>query len=38
MPRPDHPQSYYDDIKDKFKQARDVRLDYRPPGYRAIYF
>jgi cation diffusion facilitator CzcD-associated flavoprotein CzcO len=32
MPRPDHPQSYYDDIKDKFKQARDVRLDYRPPG------
>jgi len=32
MPRPDHPQSYYDDIKGKFKQARDVRLDYRPPG------
>ena len=32
MPRPDHPQSYFDDIKDKFKQARDVRLDYRPPG------
>ena len=32
MPRPDHPQSYYDDIKGKFKQARDVRLDHRPPG------
>ena len=32
MPRPNHPQEYYDEIKDKFREARDVRLNYRPPG------
>ncbi len=32
MPRSSKPQSYYDDIKKKFKEERDVRLGYRPPG------
>ncbi len=26
------PQTYYDDIKDRFAEARDVRLKYRPQG------
>jgi cation diffusion facilitator CzcD-associated flavoprotein CzcO len=26
------PQSYYDDIKERFAQARDLRLKYRPEG------
>ena len=26
------PQSYYDEIKDRFAQARDLRLKYRPQG------
>src|SRR5579871_2036260 len=26
------PQSYYDDIKNKFAEARDLRLKYRPEG------
>jgi cation diffusion facilitator CzcD-associated flavoprotein CzcO len=26
------PQSYYDDIKEKFAEARDLRLKYRPEG------
>ena len=26
------PQSYYDDIKERFAQERDLRLGYRPPG------
>ena len=25
-------QSYYDEIKNKFKEERDLRLDFRPPG------
>jgi cation diffusion facilitator CzcD-associated flavoprotein CzcO len=32
MPKPRHSQDYYDDIKEKFKSARDLRMDYRPPG------
>ena len=32
MPRTSRPQSYYDDIKTKFKEERDKRLTYRPPG------
>ncbi len=32
MPRPKQPQSYYDDIKDKFQEERNLRLLYRPPG------
>ena len=32
MPRTSKPQSYYDDIKTKFKEERDKRLTYRPPG------
>ena len=27
-----HPQSYYDDIKSRFAEARDLRLKYRPEG------
>jgi cation diffusion facilitator CzcD-associated flavoprotein CzcO len=27
-----HPQEYYDAIKQKFSEERDVRLDYRPEG------
>ncbi len=27
-----HPQEYYDAIKQKFAEERDVRLDYRPEG------
>jgi len=26
------PQSYYDDIKQRFAEERDLRLSYRPPG------
>lgn len=26
------PQSFYDEVKQKFAAARDVRLDHRPPG------
>jgi len=26
------PQSYYDDIKEKFAEERDLRLNYRPEG------
>ena len=32
MPREKKPQTYYDDIKEKFAQERDVRLSYRPQG------
>lgn len=32
MPRPKQPQSYYEDIKDKFREERNLRLLYRPPG------
>ena len=32
MTRPQRPQQYYDQIKDKFREERDLRLDYRPPG------
>ncbi len=32
MPREKKPQSYYDDIKKKFAEERDLRLAYRPEG------
>lgn len=32
MPRPERPQSYYDEIKQKFREERNLRLDFRPPG------
>ena len=32
MARPERPQSYYDEIKEKFSEQREVRLKYRPPG------
>ena len=32
MPKTPRPQSYYDDIKQKFAEAREVRLGYRPEG------
>lgn len=32
MARSKRPQQYYDQIKDKFREERDLRLDYRPPG------
>ncbi len=32
MPREKRPQSYYDDIKKKFAEERDLRLGYRPEG------
>ena len=32
MPREKKPQSYYDDIKRKFAEERDLRLGYRPEG------
>jgi cation diffusion facilitator CzcD-associated flavoprotein CzcO len=32
MPRPQRPDSYYDDIKRKFAEERDLRLAYRPEG------
>ena len=32
MPENDKPTSYYDEIKKKFKQERDVRIAYRPEG------
>src|SRR5206468_4472077 len=31
-PPTDKPQSYYDDIKRKFAEERDLRLGYRPEG------
>jgi len=31
-PRPQRAQSYYDDIKEKFAEERDLRLAYRPEG------
>ena len=30
--RPQRPQEYYDEIKERFAAERDVRLEYRPPG------
>src|SRR5882672_12718081 len=32
MSRPRHPDSYYDEIKKKFAEERDLRLAYRPEG------
>ena len=32
MARAKHPQQYYDQIKDKFREERNLRLGYRPPG------
>ncbi len=32
MPRTKHPDAYYDAIKQKFAQERDLRLAYRPEG------
>lgn len=32
MPREKRPQSYYDDIKKKFADERNLRLGYRPEG------
>ena len=32
MSRPRHPDSYYDEIKRKFAEERDLRLAYRPEG------
>ena len=32
MAREKKPQAYYDEIKEKFAEQRDVRLSYRPPG------
>ena len=32
MPKTQKPQSYYDDIKQKFAEERDLRLNYRPEG------
>ncbi len=32
MAREQKPQSYYDDIKQKFAEERDIRLAYRPEG------
>ena len=32
MPRLKRPQEYYDQIKDKFREERNLRLGYRPPG------
>lgn len=29
---PQHSQDYYDEIKEKFKQERDIRVEYRPEG------
>jgi hypothetical protein len=31
-PPTDKPQSYYDDIKKKFAEERDLRLGFRPEG------
>ena len=30
--RPQRPQEYYDEIKERFAAERDIRLSYRPPG------
>ena len=32
MPTAKRPQQYYDQIKDKFREERNLRLGYRPPG------
>jgi cation diffusion facilitator CzcD-associated flavoprotein CzcO len=32
MPKQRRPQAYYDEIKNRFKTERDLRLHYRPPG------
>src|SRR5262245_65374703 len=32
MSRPRHPDSYYEEIKRKFAEERDLRLAYRPEG------
>ena len=32
LSKPKKPQSYYDAIKQKFTEERDLRLDYRPEG------
>ena len=32
MARPSHPQEYYDEIKQRFAEERDLRLSYRPEG------
>ena len=32
MASPKRPQHFYDQVKDKFREERDLRLDYRPPG------
>lgn len=32
MAKTQRPQSYYDDIKKRFAEERDLRLDYRPEG------
>ena len=32
MPKEQKAQSYYDDIKQKFADERDLRLNYRPEG------
>jgi cation diffusion facilitator CzcD-associated flavoprotein CzcO len=32
MPKSKRPQEYYDQIKDKFRDERNRRLGYRPPG------
>ena len=32
MPRPQRPDEYYDAIKQKFAEERDLRLAYRPEG------
>jgi cation diffusion facilitator CzcD-associated flavoprotein CzcO len=32
MAKSKRPQQYYDQIKDKFREERNLRLDYRPPG------
>src|SRR6266446_3893098 len=32
MRRPDKPQEYYDGVKQKFAEERDLRLKYRPEG------
>jgi hypothetical protein len=36
-PSTDKPQSYYDGIKQRFAEERDLRLGYRPEGRRNIH-
>ena len=31
------PQEYYDEIKARFAEERDLRLAYRPAGHRAVH-